>query len=633
MILKILPSDRLRDKLIVINGKPFQAYQELAGGYRFDRFVLYLDAIQTDPMAGATRARVRIDQAEAQVPRTLWDSPPRRMAARDYLARAVHEAIRRHVRTRWTGRTPPLAVDAGSQAVLPRTACTMEEDWVEVRLAVGLPAEGRKALAKAAQQLFFDELPLVVDAGLMWANLNADGARRHVETVEDYLALRESLPHLGLVAFIADGSVLPREAASGDGPMRGGRAQPIRAPEELAVIGTLPHRGPVRGLGIRRGVTVVAGGAYSGKSTLLAAISRGVYPHIPGDGRELVATHPDAVVIRAEPGRRIERVDISAFIREVPGRPETTAFSVEHATGTTSTAAAVAEALEVGTRLLLFDEDDGTAAFLARDALMQQLIPRSRERLVRLIDVVRPLWESHGISSIVALSGLGDYLEVADTVIVMDGFQPMTATDRARSLVATSGGRRAPEGAGVGLPAPRFPQPRGFGGWRGRRLWSEVRGRGALGVGRETVDLAALAQMVDQSQARAAGDAILYALEKGYIDGNTSLVEALDRVFADIEASSLGVLAMPEGHPGEHAMPRRHEVAAILNRLRSLQVRARGAAPGAPGEPAPPGGVPGEETRVPEETGVPEDSEVPEEPALRAGPQAPAGPERPVGDP
>ncbi len=579
----MLPADRLRDKLVAINGKGFQAYQDLAGAYRFERFVLYLDSIQSDPVAAPTRARIQIDQAEAQIPPALWATPAHRMAISDFLARRLQEAIRRHVRSRWSGRLAPLAVDAGGQAILARMACAVSADWVQVRLALGLPSEGRKVLARAAQVLLFDELPAVIGGALVWANLDPDAGHRHVAAVEDYMAVRDGLGSLGLVAFLADGSVLPREPGFGDGPLRG-RAVPVRAPDELAVTVTLPHRGPVRGLGIRRGVTVITGGAFSGKSSLLAAIRTGVYPHVPGDGREGVATVPDAVAILSEPDRRIERVDVSAFIREMPQRYDVTGLSVEHATGVEAMAASTAEALEVGTSLLLCDEDDGAIAFLARDSLMRQLTPSSQEPLAPLIDHLRPLWESKGISSIVATGGLGDYLAVADTVIVMDGYQPAAATARARSI--TAGLPQRPHDAPAPAPGPRYPQPRGFAGLRGRQR-VEMRGRGTLAVGRETIDLAGLRQLVDPGQARAAGCAILYAVEKGYFDGASSVSDAIDRVCADIERLGLGILMAEDDLSGEYAMPRRHEIAALLNRMRALQARSRPAGAEAPAAPAP----------------------------------------------
>lgn len=567
----MLPADRLRDKLVAMNGKGFQSYQELAGAYRFERFVLYLDSIQSDPVAAPTRARVRIDQAETQVPQALWSAPVQHMAVADFLTRRVQEAIRKHVRSRWSGRLAPLAIDAGGQTILARTACTVSEDSIEMRLAVGLPSEGRKVLTRAAHTLLFEELPAVVSAGLIWTNLDADAGRRHVAIVEDYLALRNALTPLGLAAFLADGAILPREPGFGDGPLRG-RGVALHAPDELAVTVTLPHRGPVRGLGIRKGVTVICGGGFSGKSTLLAAIGAGVYPHVPGDGREYVAALPDAVTIHSEPGRRIERVDVSAFIREVPQRHDVTAFAVEHATGMEAMAASTVEALEVGTSLLLCDEDDSVVAFLARDAVMRQMVPRSQEPLTPLIDHLRPLWESRGISSIIVTGGLGDYLAAADTVIVMEGFQPTAGTARARTVVAGIAPRE--HDAPVLSPAPRHPQPRGFAGLRGRQR-VEMRGRNTLAVGRETVELGGVKQLVDASQARAAGSALLYAIEKEYFDGAIPIAGALDRVFADIERSGLEVLAREHDVSDEHAMPRRHEVAAILNRMRVLQVRSR----------------------------------------------------------
>ncbi len=571
----MLPAGRLRDKLIVSNGKGVQVYRDLAGAYRFDRFELYLDAIHPDPAFPSARARVRVDQAETQIPRVLWERPTSRLAAQDFLARAFRNALSRHSRTRWSGRVTPLVVDAGGQEILPRTCCTIEEEFVEIRFTVALPAEGRKVLARPAQAMLLEELSAAVEAGLLWANLDQAAGHRHCETYEDYLALREALPGLGLVAFVADGSILGRDTGPGDRPLRGGRAVATRAPEELAVTVTLPHRGPVRGLGIPRGVTMIVGGLYSGKSTLLAALASGVYPHVPGDGREMVATVRDAVAVRADVGRRIERVDVSAFVHALPHSHDVTSLSMERATGTLSMAAAVAEALEVGTGLLLFDEDDSAIAFVARDAVMQRLIPGSRDAFTPLVERVRTLWAQHGVSSVMATGGLGEYLDVADTVIIVEGFQLSAATARARELVAEHPvlDRTAP--LPFRPPLARCPLTRGLGGTKGRGLRAEMRGRDALGIGRDVVDLGALGQLVDHAQARAAGDAVLHAVEKDYVNGQASVAEVLDRVFADIDASGLGVLATRKGEEADYALPRRHEVAAVLNRMRSLQVRVR----------------------------------------------------------
>jgi predicted ABC-class ATPase len=570
----MLPADRLRDKLIVSNGKGVQVYTTLAGAYRFERYELYLDQIRPDPVAPTCLARVRVDQAEAQVPRALWEAPDARVAVEDFLARCVREAIGRHGRTRWSGRITPITIDAGGQEILPRTACTVGEDAVEARLTIALPAEGRKVLAKPAQALFFDDLPAVVEAGLVWAHLDDVAGRRHCETYLDYLALRRALPARGLVAFLADGSVLAREAGASGRPMRGGRAAALRAPDELAVTVELPHRGPVRGLGIRAGVTLITGGLASGKSTLLAAIAQGVYAHVPGDGRELVATVPDAVALRADPGRRVERVDVSAFVHALSPGVDVTALVTERSSGVLAMAAGVAEALELGTALLLVDEDESAIAFLARDPVMLELLPGAARALSPLVERVRALWETHGVSTVIATGALGEYLPVADTVIATDGFQPAAATARAREVA----GAPSPAGRPFELPAPRCPLPRGIGGVRGRGLRTEVRWRQSLSVGRDAVDLDGLPQLVDASQARAAGDAVLYAVERGYADGEASVAEIVDRTLAEVAAGGLRALTLHPEHAADYALPRRHEIAAVLNRLRSLQVRVRHAA-------------------------------------------------------
>jgi predicted ABC-class ATPase len=637
----MLPAERLRDKLVVSNGKGVQVYRELAGAYRFERFELHLDTVHPDPAGPFSRARIRVDQAEAQMPTDLWERPAARLALQDFLARALRDAIQRHVRTRWSGRVIPLAVDAGGQEILPRTCCTVEEDFVEVRLAVSLPVEGRKVLSKPALAMLFEELPGAVAAGLVWANLDGAAGRRHCETYEDYLALREALASHGLVAFVADGSTLGRDAGPGDRPLRGARAITTRAPEELAVTITLPHRGPVRGLGIRRGVTMITGNLYSGKSTLLAAIGRGVYAHIPGDGREMVAAVPDAVVVRADLGRRIERVDVSAFVHVLPHSHDVTGLSIERATGTLSMAAAVSEALELGATALLFDEDDSAIAFVARDPIMLHLIPGQRQTFTPLVERVHMLWEQHGISSVISTGGLGEYVEVADAVILVENFQLIAATDRARSLVGERPAHFEHEARPLNVPMPRCPLPRGIGGVKGRGLRAEMRGHDALGLGRDTVELAALAQLVDPAQARAAGDAILYAVEKDFVDGNASVGEVLDRIFAEIETAGLGALAVRQGEAADYAMPRRHEVAAVLNRLRSLQVRSRRAVAPAvepsasgPGAAAPAGLQTEAQAAVTAATDVPESGPGPEAPMTAIALPEPdpwREPERPEG--
>jgi len=570
----MLPADRLRDKLLTLEGKGYAAYKAIAGAYRFPRFVLFIDRVQPDPFAPPSLLRVRVDMAEAQVPSDLWDGATRRVAMEDFLARRFREVTRRQGRRGGgPGRSGVLLVDAGGQEILPRTACRLHEDFVELRLALGLPAEGRKIQARQAQAIFFEDLPAAVEGALLWANLDARAARRHVEVAEDHAALQDALRTRGLVAFVAEGAILPRESGASDLPLSPHRAVPFRAPPQLAVTLHLPHRGALGGMGIPAGVTLIVGGGFHGKSTLLAALARGVYPHVPGDGREYVATHPDTVKIRAEDGRRVARVDISPFITNLPFGQDTQAFSTDNASGSTSQAANIMEALEVGARVLLIDEDTSATNFMIRDEAMQRLVPKALEPITPFIDQVRHLYQAHGLSTVLVMGGSGDYFSVADTVILMEAFTPRVVTEEARRIAAARPAGRVSEGRPFERVRARIPLPHGFNPYRERRVRVDARGLRTVVFGRETIDLSAVEQVVDPSQTRAIGDAIFYALEKGYFDGERPLAAVLDAVLTDIAQRGLEVLSGFEGHPGDYALPRRYEVAAAINRLRTLAVR------------------------------------------------------------
>jgi predicted ABC-class ATPase len=574
----MLPSERLRDKLITLDGKGYGAYKTIAGEYRFPTFVLYVDHVQQDPFATPSLVRVRMDMAECQFPPSLWSNRVRKMALEDFITRQVHSAIRRFVKGhRGTGRSGMITVDVGGQEVLPRTSCIVHEDYVEVRLSMGLPGDGRRIQAKEAAAMFFEELPKIVEASLVYANLDARAAERHVNVVEDQEALRAQLPERGLVAFVADDSVLPRESGVSDRPLRHPRVVRFISPEELRCTLHAPNRGQVSGMGIPRGVTLIVGGGYHGKSTLLQALQRSVYPHIPGDGREYVVTVRDAVKIRAEDGRRIEKVDISPFISNLPFGEDTTAFCTENASGSTSQAANIVEALEAGTSLLLMDEDTCATNFMIRDEMMQRLVPKEKEPITPFIDQVRRLYEEHGVSTILVMGGSGDYFEVADVVVMMDSYRAKVVTAEAKRIASERQDRRIPEGPGrFGPIRPRIPLAEGFNPYRGKRVRVEAKGLHTLLFGREVIDLGALEQLVDESQTRAIGEAIVYALEKGYFDGESSLGEILDRLEEDIRAQGLEVISpWKGGHPGDYALPRRQEIAAAINRLRTLQVRQR----------------------------------------------------------
>jgi len=574
----VLPFERLRDKLITLDGKGYSAYKGIAGAYRFLRHVLYVDHVQPDVFAPPSLLRVQVDMADVQLPPEWWATRVRKTALEDALARRFREAVRRAARGRAgerTGdrRTGVLLVDAGGQEMLARTACRVREESVELRLALGLPADGRKIQSKQAAALLLDELPAAVEGALLRPNVDEEGIRRHLEAVEDHAALVEGLAARGLVAFVAEGAILPRESGISDLPLGSHSAVPFRAPDALAVTLATPHRGPVRGMGIPAGLTLIVGGGFHGKSTLASALTRGVYPHVPGDGRELVAADPRIVKIRAEEGRRVNRVDISAFVGTLPMGVETAAFSTENASGSTSQAANLVEAIEAGARVLVIDEDSSATNFMIRDELMQRLVPKALEPITPFVDQVRYLFQAQGVSTVLVMGGSGDYFAVADTVILMDTYQPRVVTDEARRIAAERRDLRAAEGRPFEGARPRVPLPHGFNPYRDRRIRVDARGLRAIAFGRETIDLSAVEQIVDASQTRAIGDAIFYALERGYFDGERTLGQVLDALEADFAERGLEALSSHEGHPGDYALPRRHEIAAAINRLRTLAVR------------------------------------------------------------
>jgi predicted ABC-class ATPase len=434
-------------------------------------------------------------------------------------------------------------------------------------------------LGRQAAGLLLGEVPEAVDAALAFPALDPDALRRHLETVEDQQALRAELAGRGLIAFVGDGSILPRRSGVDPRPLEpdqtGSPVIPFESPDSLAVEIELPNRpDPVRGLGIPEGVTLIVGGGYHGKSTLLRAVELGIYDHVPGDGRELVATRPDAVKIRAEDGRRIERVDISPFIRNLPFGSDTTRFSTDDASGSTSQAANISEALEAGAGSLLMDEDTSATNFMIRDHRMQELVAKEKEPITPYIDTVRQLHRDRGVSSVLVIGGAGDYFDVADTVILMDEYRPREVTGRAREIAERFRELRRPEGRDeLGPLAPRVPDAASIDPRRGKRpVKIDVKTLHTIRFGTETLDLAALEQLVEISQTRAIGRALV-ALRERFLDGDIRLDEALDRLEDALESDGLDLLA-PGRHPdGGLARPRRFEIAAALGRLRSLRVR------------------------------------------------------------
>lgn len=602
--------NELTSHLHAIDGRSYAAYKAIVGRYRSPLgWVLYIDRIQPDPYAPPTAIRVvlplaltgadtrltgftpRLTGADARLTGTnetlteanepltdaaehLTTSPTRAVALRDYLARTLRELLKGQA----------ISIAPAGQEILERSSVNLHETWqddfstpafnapgpyLELRLRWSLPAFGREIAGRqAARNLNLDLARAVAGLDLRESELGAE-AWKHCQVAEDHAALQEILVERGWVAFLADGANLARRSGVSQLPLEGG--VPLTAPETLAQTVQLPHAGVVRGTAIPAGVTVIAGGGYHGKSTLLNAIARGIYPHIPGDGRELVATVPEAMAVRAADGRAVTGVDLRPFISHLPGRDADPAqFTTANASGSTSQAASIMESLELwgqsAQAALLLDEDTCATNLLIRDQRMRALVSSEREPITPLVDRIRALHRERGISTLIVMGGSGDYLDVADQVLIMDSYRLVDATAQARQ-VCDSQPRMDTSLPDFPLPAQRLPQrPEAK-----RRGPSRTRALGTqrLVLDRHEVDVADVSGLVDEGQALAVAWALRALLER-HFDGRTSLSQALAQMAKRLD--DVGLDALGEAHPAFLVRPRLVDVGAAVNRLRSLQV-------------------------------------------------------------
>lgn len=427
----------LKNLLARIDRRGYPAYKDTRGAYQFPGYVLSIDHVQGDPFAAPSKLSIHVSGKTAGFPRALYETRCRRLALQDELTRQFgRRAARFSFQAKGSGQSGLISVSRCGPEVLERTACRLDPERGDVllRLEVGFPANGRTINARELEKILFDFLPRCVQETLCCSGLDGRRLRAVAQLADDQQYIRQKLPELGLCAFVADGSILPRESGVSSRPMKG--AVPFRAPRELAVTLDLPNRGKITGMGIPRGITLIVGGGYHGKSTLLKALELGVYDHVAGDGREYVITDRTAVKIRAEDGRSIRRTDISMFINGLPNGKDTVSFETEDASGSTSQAANVVESLEAGTSLLLIDEDTSATNFMVRDELMQRVISRDMEPITPFLERVRELYDHWGVSTVLVAGSSGAYFHAADRVIQMDRYEPRDVTALAKREAA-----------------------------------------------------------------------------------------------------------------------------------------------------------------------------------------------------
>lgn len=564
-------SAELRNLLNRIDHRGYPAYKDTKGTYQFPGYVLSIDHVQGDPFASPSKVSVHVSGKTAGFPAELYKSAHQRIALQDELTRQFGKKAETFAfRAKGSGKSGLISVSRCYQEVLERTACRLNPGNGDIilRMEIGFPANGRTINARELEKILFDFVPECVKSSLFYKNMDAKRLRAIIDLAEDQQYIREMLPRMGLCAFVADGSILPRESGISPRPMRGGVK--FKSPAELEVTLDLPHKGKITGMGIRKGITLIVGGGYHGKSTLLKALELGVYNHIAGDGREYVITDDTAMKIRAEDGRSIQKTDISMFINDLPNGKDTVRFCTEDASGSTSQAANVVESIEAGTSLLLIDEDTSATNFMIRDELMQRVIHREMEPITPFIERIRELYDDYGISTVIVAGSSGAYFHIADSIIQMDRYIPKDITEYAKKEAENFPAISGPETPARRPEFKRCPRPgQAFKG--NDRIKMKTMGREAVMINKETIDLRYVEQITDSEQVTALGYCMRYA-QKRVLDGRKDLRQAVDELEKVIENGSLAALCESSSSVSCMAVPRRQEIFACFNRYRGLKI-------------------------------------------------------------
>ena len=566
-------SNDLRTLLRSIDHKSYPAYKSIAGGYQFAKYQLFIDHVQGDPFASPSSLHIEIPHKAAGFPEAYFKKDCSRIALQDYLTRLFASKVEDYnFKAKGSGKSGLIAITRCGQEVLERSACQITDSKIIVRFHVGFPAFGRTINAGELEKILFEFLPPCVENSFLFSKLDGKRVEQAVFLAEDQHYIREEMQKRDIVAFIADDSVLPRESGVSDRPLKDGI--PFCSPETMAVTFMLPHKGKIRGMGIKKGITLIVGGGYHGKSTLLKALERGVYDHIAGDGREYVITEESALKLRAEDGRKITNTDISLFINHLPNKKNTESFCTLDASGSTSQAANIIEGIEAGSKLLLIDEDTYATNFMVRDELMQKIVAREKEPITPFLERAKDLYEKAGISTILVVGSCGSYFHIADKVIQMDSYKAVDITDETKETI-----REYPMPS---ISAPGFHLPSGKrkinlsgsvqkrktyrgNGYVEERLKIKRMGKTAFSIGKENLDLRYVEQLVDEEQTQTLAYLLRYAKEHYGDDKNDvkDVVKALEQI---LRTKGLAGICDKGNVPSGLAMPRIQEIFACFNR-------------------------------------------------------------------
>lgn len=593
---------QLRQALLALHKKGYPAYKSLRGTYKFDRYILSIDHVQGDPFASPSNVSVIVSRKDADFPAFCYESKLTKVTLADYLIRQFEKQISKYTfQAKGSGKSGLIEVSHCGQEVLERTACEVNEKEIIVRFCIGFPANGRTINAIELEKILFDYVPACVERSLFYKNLKEKQVEQVIFLAKDQAYIREQLKERGFVAFVADGAILPRESGVSKRPMK--RATPFQSPESLCISMELPYKGTITGMGIKEGITLIVGGGYHGKSTLLHALDVGVYNHILGDGREYVITDDSALKLRSEDGRFIKDVDISLFINDLPNQKDTTCFSTEDASGSTSQAAGIVEGIEAGAHLFLLDEDTSATNFMVRDAFMQEVILQEKEPITPFLERARDLYEKAGISTVLVAGSSGAFFHIADTVIQMDNYIPVDITKRVKLLcekypiaktrtlpfvmpkghrmMASNGhsiermGReknddeqnRKNEQTGEQKNGNSKERYRREGHAKKERLKMKVHGGDGFSIGKQEVDLRYIEQLIDTEQTASLGLLLKYAVEH-MANGERTISQIIQHMQKKIEREGMTFLFETSYIPKGYAIPRVQEIYSCFNRYR-----------------------------------------------------------------
>lgn len=556
----------LKRELEKIDGRGYKTYKTLEGQYSFEDYILSIDHVQGDPFASPSRIRVIVN-SNNNFPKNLFDEKYKKITICDFLTRLFSKNIYKYgEKVFGSGKSGLIEISKCSQQVIERTSIIINNEKIEARFYVGFPARGRSVLSKELEKILFNIIPNIVKNTLIYNNINIKALNDKLKLLEDQEFIRKQLKDKKLIAFIANNSILPRESGISQKPLKDGKK--FISPKELEVEFNTPNRGLIKGMGIPEGITLIVGGGYHGKSTLLKALELGVYNHIEGDGREFVITDNTALKVRAEDGRAITKTDISLFINNLPNGKDTKKFYTENASGSTSQASNIIEGIESGTKLFLIDEDTSATNFMIRDSVMQQLVSKDKEPITPFIDVARSLYKQKGISTILVAGSSGDFFDIADLVIQMDNYEPYEVTKKAKAL--SRGITNVNENLKVDIDFNRVilkgtieSSPKG--------VKVKTLGKDGISINKENIDLRAVEQIVDNEQLNTIGAIMKYA-ENKLMGKNLTLAQIADNITEELKNNLIGIENIKGGY-GSFAIVRKQEIMCAYNRYRKIKIR------------------------------------------------------------